>query len=93
MKKKISRIKESIKMMNNQTSDTEKINLTEQGKKIGTDEVIKRKENHNYKIKPYCLKCRKDTENINPSVPSTSNYETMILSKCTICGSKNQNTL
>ena len=33
MKKKISRIKESIKMMNNQTSDTEKINLTEEGKK------------------------------------------------------------
>ena len=62
-------------------------------KKIGTDEVIKRKENHNYQIKPYCLTCRKDTENINPSVPSTSNYETMILSKCTICGSKNQNTL
>ena len=33
MKKKISRIKESIKMMNSQTSDTEKINLTEEGKK------------------------------------------------------------
>ena len=41
-----------------------------------------------YKIKSYCLKCRKDTENINPSVSNTSNGRTMILSKCAICGSK-----
>ena len=36
----------------------------------------------------YCLKCRKDTENINPRVSNTSNGKTMILSKCAICGSK-----
>ena len=41
-----------------------------------------------YKRKSYCLKCRKDTENINPSVSSTSNFGAMILSKCAICGSK-----
>ena len=41
-----------------------------------------------YKMKSYCLKCRKDTENINPSVSNTSNGRTMILSKCAICGSK-----
>ena len=34
------------------------------------------------------MKCRKDTENINPSVSSTSNGKAMILSKCAICGSK-----
>ena len=39
-------------------------------------------------MKSYCLKCRKDTENINPSVSSTSNGKAMILSKCAICGSK-----
>ena len=39
-------------------------------------------------MESYCLKCRKDTENINPSVSSTSNGKAMILSKCTICGSK-----
>ena len=39
-------------------------------------------------MKSYCLKCRKDTENINPSVSSTSNNKAMILSKCAICGSK-----
>ena len=39
-------------------------------------------------MKSYCLKCRKDTENINPSVSSTSNGKAMTLSKCTICGSK-----
>ena len=39
-------------------------------------------------MKSYCLKCRKDTENINPKVSKTSNGRTMLLSKCAICGSK-----
>ena len=37
---------------------------------------------------PYCLKCKKDTESINPRVSAASNGRTMILSKCAICGSK-----
>ena len=43
---------------------------------------------YKYKMKSYCLKCRKDTENINPKVSKTSNGRTMLLSNCTICGSK-----
>ena len=39
-------------------------------------------------MKSYCLKCRKDTENINPRVSKTSNGRTMVLSKCAICSSK-----
>ena len=39
-------------------------------------------------MKSYCLKCKKDTEHINPSVLSTSNGRTMILTKCAICDSK-----
>ena len=39
-------------------------------------------------MKSYCLKCRKDTENINPKVSKTSNGRTMLLSKCAICDSK-----
>ena len=39
-------------------------------------------------MKSYCLKCRKNTENINPRVSKTSNGRTMVLSKCAICGSK-----
>ena len=39
-------------------------------------------------IKKYCLKCRKNTENINPRVPKASNGKTMLLSKCAICDSK-----
>ena len=39
-------------------------------------------------MKSYCLKCRKDTENINPRVSNTSNGRSMILSKFAICGSK-----
>ena len=34
------------------------------------------------------LKCRKDTESINPRVSKTSNGRTMVLSKCAICNSK-----
>ena len=41
-----------------------------------------------HKMKSYCLKCKKDTENINPKISNTSNGRTMILSKCAICGSK-----
>ena len=39
-------------------------------------------------MKSYCLKCRKNTENINPRVSNTSNGRKTILSKCGICGSK-----
>ena len=39
-------------------------------------------------MKSYCLKCRKDTENINPKISKTSNGRTMVLWKCEICGSK-----
>ena len=39
-------------------------------------------------MKSHFLKCRKDTENINPKISSNSNGKTMILSKCAICGSK-----
>ena len=41
-----------------------------------------------YKMESYCLKCRKNAENIDPTVSSTSNGKAMILSKCVICGSK-----
>ena len=41
-----------------------------------------------YKMNSYCLKCRKDTENINPRLSNTSNGRTVILSKCTMCGSR-----
>ena len=37
-----------------------------------------------YKMESYCLKCKKNTENIDP----TSNGKAMILSNCAICGSK-----
>ena len=40
--KKYRELKESIRMMNSQRSDTEKINLIEEGKKIGINEVIRR---------------------------------------------------
>ena len=39
-------------------------------------------------MKSYCLKCRKDTENINPKISSTSNSKAVILSNCAISGSK-----
>ena len=39
-------------------------------------------------MKSYCLKCKENTENINPRVSKTSNGRTMLLSKCAICSSK-----
>ena len=36
----------------------------------------------------YCLKCKENTESINPRVLKTSNGKTMTLSKCTICDRK-----
>ena len=39
-------------------------------------------------MKSYCLKCIKDTENINLRVSNTRNGKTMLLSKCAKCGSK-----
>ena len=42
MKKRIRELKESIRMMNSLRNDIEKINLIEEGKKVGVNEVIKR---------------------------------------------------
>ena len=39
-------------------------------------------------MESYYLKCKKNTENINPNVSATSNGRVMILSKCAICGIK-----
>ena len=50
--KKYRELKESIRMMNSQRSDAEKINLIEEGKKIGINEVIKRNEIINNSLKP-----------------------------------------
>ena len=44
-------VKEIIRMMKIQRRDTEKINLIEEGKKIGIDEVIKRNEFINNSLK------------------------------------------
>ena len=41
-----------------------------------------------YKMKSYCFRCRRNTENIDPKVSNTSNGTRTILSKCAICGSK-----
>ena len=45
-------LKESIRMMNSPRSDAERINLIEEGKKVGINEVIKRNEFINNSLKP-----------------------------------------
>ena len=49
--KKYRELKESIRMMNSQISDAEKVSLIEEGKKIGINEVIKRNETINNNLK------------------------------------------
>ena len=39
-------------------------------------------------MKTYCVKCRKDTENIDPKMVRTKNGRLVIQSKCTVCGIK-----
>ena len=48
---KYREIKESIRMMNSQRSDVEKVSLIEEGKKIGINQVIKHKEIINKSLK------------------------------------------
>ena len=49
--KKYRELKESIRMMNSQRSDAEKVSLIEEGKKRGINEVIKRNEIINNSLK------------------------------------------
>ena len=49
--KKYGELKKSIKTMNSQRNDFEKIRLIEEGKKIGINEVIKRNEIINNSLK------------------------------------------
>ena len=41
----------------------------------------------------YCLKCRKNTESKIPNAIKTKNGRIMLLSKCTVCDSKNRKLL
>ena len=36
----------------------------------------------------YCVKCRKDTENIDPKIVRTKNNRLIMQSKCSVCGIK-----
>ena len=75
MKKKYLELKESIRMMDSQRSDTEKINLIKEGKKEALLKPLNRMillktvlSLKNEIMSSYCLKCRKNTESINPKV-------------------------
>ena len=50
--KKYRELKETIRMMNSERSDTGNINLIEEGKKIGIKEFIKHNESINNSLKP-----------------------------------------
>ena len=51
--KKYRELKESIRKMNSQRSDVEKVSLIEEGKKIDINEVIKHNEIINNSLKQY----------------------------------------
>ena len=36
----------------------------------------------------YCLKCKKDTANIDPKIVKTKNNRLLVQSKCSVCGTK-----
>ena len=37
------------------------------------------------KMKTYCVKCKKNTENIDPKMVRTKNNRTVMQSKCSVC--------
>ena len=39
-------------------------------------------------MKTYCLKCKKDTENIDPKIVRTKNNRLLMQSKCSDCKNK-----
>ena len=39
-------------------------------------------------MKTYCMKCRKDTENIDPKMVKTKNNRLIMQAKCPVCGIK-----
>ena len=39
-------------------------------------------------MKTYCVKCRKDTENIDTKIVRTKNSRLVMQSKCSVCGIK-----
>ena len=59
-------------------------------------QIIKNEKNKNFskqykyknKMKTYCLKCKKDTENIDPEIVRTKNNKLLMQSKCTDCKNK-----
>ena len=54
-----------------------------------TNKVLREKSHQvKNKIKTYCVKCTKDTENINPKMVRTKNDRLIMQSKCSVCGIK-----
>ena len=39
-------------------------------------------------MKTYCVKCRRDTENIDPKMVRTKNNRLIMQAKCPVCGIK-----
>ena len=39
-------------------------------------------------MKTYCVKCRTDTENIDPKIVRTKNNRLTMQAKCPVCGTK-----
>ena len=39
-------------------------------------------------MRTYCVKCRRDTENIDPKIATVKNNRLVTQSKCSICGIK-----
>ena len=39
-------------------------------------------------MKTYCLKCKKDTDNIDPKMFKTKNNRLLMQSKCSVCNNK-----
>ena len=44
-------------------------------------------------MKTYCVKCKKDTENIDPKILRTKSNRLVMQSKCSACGIKKSRSI
>ena len=67
----------------------DEVNQDFQSKKIW-QKIIQHFTDNSYKnkMKTYCLKCKKDTENLDSKIFKTKSNRLIMQSKCTDCGNK-----
>ena len=74
-----------------QTTKNEKHTIKNKIKVFKTKDKLTISATYKNKMKTYCVKCRKNTENIDPKIVRIKNNRLVMQSKCSVCGIKKSN--